>query len=96
MTQLVDIQGEALAAKLFEPAGSHKADVVLVHGFTGSKEDFLEVAPLIASAGFRVLTFDNRGQNESSHSIRPDGYSMPSLGRDVIDISHYFELEKPH
>ena len=96
MTQFVDVQGEALAVKLFESVGEYRADVVLVHGFTGSKEDFSEVAPLIASAGFRVLTFDNRGQNESSHSKRSDGYSMSSLGRDVIEISNYFELQKPH
>ena len=93
---MVNIQGEPLAANLFEPNGAHTADVVLVHGFTGSKEDFSEVAPLIADAGFRVLTFDNRGQHESSHTKRPDGYSMPALGRDVIEIAQYFQLKKPH
>ena len=96
MTEFVEIQDETLASILFEPIGTHKADVVLVHGFTGSKEDFSEVAPLIAKSGFRVLTFDNRGQNESSHSKRADGYSMPSLGKDVIEISRHFRLQKPH
>ena len=96
MTQLVEIQGEVLAAQLFEPAGKKKADVVLVHGFTGSKEDFSEIAPLIAESGFRVLTFDNRGQNDSSHSKRSDGYSMPSLGLDVIEIANHFQFENPH
>jgi pimeloyl-ACP methyl ester carboxylesterase len=96
MTQMVNIQGEPLAANLFEPNGAHTADVVLVHGFTGSKEDFFDVAPLIADAGFRVLTFDNRGQHESSHSKRSDGYSMPALGRDVIEIAEAFQFKKPH
>ena len=96
MTQFVEVQGEALAAILFEPIGEHQGDVVLVHGFTGSKEDFSEVAPLIANAGFRVLTFDNRGQNESSHTKKADGYSMHSLGRDVIEISQHFQLQTPH
>jgi pimeloyl-ACP methyl ester carboxylesterase len=96
MTQFVEVQGETLAAVLFEPAGARKADVVLVHGFTGSKEDFSEVAPLIANSGFRVLTFDNRGQNESSHTKRDDGYTMPSLARDVIEISQRFQLQRPH
>lgn len=96
MAQFVDIQGETLAAEIFEPTGKCSADVLLIHGFTGSKEDFADVAPLIAGAGFRVLTFDNRGQNESSHSKRSDGYSMSSLGRDVIEISQHFGLQEPH
>ena len=95
MTQYVDIQGEPLAVQIYEPQNP-KADVVLVHGFTGSKEDFADIGPLIATAGFRALTFDNRGQHESSHSRKADGYSMPSLGRDVIEISDYFQLRKPH
>ena len=96
MTQMVNIQGEPLAANLYESSSPHIADVVLVHGFTGSKEDFSDVAPIIANAGFRVLTFDNRGQYESSHSKRPDGYSMPALGRDVTEIAEVFEFKKPH
>ena len=96
MTQLVDVQGEPLAVKIFESVGESKADILLIHGFTGSKEDFSEVAPLIASSGFRVLTFDNRGQHESSYTKRSDGYSMASLGRDVVEISQIFRLQKPH
>ena len=96
MTLQVEIQGELLAVKFFEPAEEIIADVVLVHGFTGSKEDFSDVAPLLAAAGLRVLTFDNRGQHESSHSKRIDGYSMESLGKDVIELSTFFGLSKPH
>ena len=96
VTQFVEIQGEKLAAKLFEPTGGYQADVVLVHGFTGSKEDFFEVASLLADSGFRVLAFDNRGQHQSSHSKRNDGYSMPSLGKVVVEISQSFQLKRPH
>lgn len=95
MTRYVEIQGEPLAVNIYE-SESPKADVLLIHGFTGSKEDFSEIGPLLAQAGFRVLTFDNRGQNESSHTRRKDGYSMPSLGRDVIELSQHFELRNPH
>lgn len=95
MSQLVEIQGEPLAVQIYEPS-ERRADVLLIHGFTGSKEDFSEIGPLIARAGYRVVTFDNRGQNESSHTKRLDGYSMSSLGRDVVEISEYFELNKPH
>ena len=94
-TTYVKIQGEDLAVKLYEPI-NHVADVVLVHGFTGSKEDFDDVAPLLANMGYRVLTFDNRGQHESAHSKRADGYTMKSLARDVIDLAKFYGFKKPH
>lgn len=95
MTQYVEIQGESLAVEIYEP-NEHRSDVLLIHGFTGSKEDFSEVGALIARAGFRVITFDNRGQNESSHTKRDDGYSMKSLGKDALEIAKHFNLKNPH
>jgi pimeloyl-ACP methyl ester carboxylesterase len=95
MTTFVDIQGEKLAVEIYEPK-MRIADVVLVHGFTGSKEDFNLIGPLLADAGYRVLTFDNRGQHESAHSAREDGYHVQSLAHDVIDLVEHFGLEKPH
>jgi len=95
MATFVDIQGEKLAVEIYEPK-VRIADVVLVHGFTGSKEDFNLIGPLLADAGYRVLTFDNRGQHESAQSVREDGYQVQSLARDVIDLVEHFGLEKPH
>ena len=89
------IQDEPLSALIYQSDNPH-SDVVLVHGFTGSKEDFSFIGPLIAERGFRVLTFDNRGQHESGHSKRSDAYSLPSLGRDVIALSNHFKFQKPH
>ena len=95
MTTFVEIQGENLAVEIYEPK-VRIADVVLVHGYTGSKEDFNLIGPLLADAGYRVLTFDNRGQHESAHSKREDAYQIHSLARDVIDIAHHYGFEKPH
>jgi len=95
MTTFVDIQGEKLAVEIYEPK-VRIADVVLVHGFTGSKEDFDLIGPLLADAGYRVLTFDNRGQHESAHSTRDDAYALDSLARDVVELVEHFGFEKPH
>lgn len=40
--------------------------VLLVPGATGSKEDFVLLAPLLADAGYRVESFDLAGQYESA------------------------------
>lgn len=47
--------------------------VVLVPGVTGSKEDFVLMLPLIAAAGYRVVTFDMAGQYESFRAGPPPG-----------------------
>lgn len=95
MTKLIDVQGEPIATVVFEPK-VHRGDVVLVHGFTGSKEDFSECGPMIAEHGYRVLTLDNRGQHESPHSKREDAYTIKSLARDVIDLAQSLGMKNPH
>ena len=84
-----------LATLLHAPKDAH-TDLLFVHGFTGSKEDLAPVAAILAQSGFRVLTFDHRGNFQSGHTKRADGYSMESLGRDVVELSKYFGLKKPH
>ena len=39
---MVSIQGEPLATVVYQPE-VFISDVVLVHGFTGSKEDFIDM-----------------------------------------------------
>ena len=95
MTDFVTIQGEPLAVQLFEPA-RHRADVVMIHGYTGSKEDFTEVGAYLSLRGYRVLTFDNRGQHESAHSARADAYTVHSLARDAIALAEHYGMEQPH
>jgi pimeloyl-ACP methyl ester carboxylesterase len=40
--------------------------VLLVPGYTGSKEDFLPLLRPLARAGFRAVAMDQRGQFESA------------------------------
>lgn len=47
--------------------------VVLVPGVTGSKEDFVLMLPLLAAAGYRVVSFDMAGQYESHQAGPPPG-----------------------
>jgi pimeloyl-ACP methyl ester carboxylesterase len=60
---------------------------LLVPGFTGSKEDFLAVLPLLAGAGRRVTAIDMRGQYESPAADGAAGYSVSALAADVALIA---------
>jgi pimeloyl-ACP methyl ester carboxylesterase len=93
--QNITLQGEPVAVKIYQGA-SYKADAILVHGFTGSKEDFDFIAPLLAERGYRVATFDNRGQYLSPHSLREDAYTTASIARDIVELANHLKMDKPH
>jgi pimeloyl-ACP methyl ester carboxylesterase len=93
MTELLSLQGEPVAVKLYEPQ-SHRGDAILIHGFTGSKEDFDYIGPLLADRGYRVATFDNRGQYQSPHSDRDGAYTTQSLGRDAVELAALLGMKK--
>jgi pimeloyl-ACP methyl ester carboxylesterase len=81
--RLVDVPGGPLAVLEHAGAGT---PVVLVPGFTGSKEDFrLMLAPL-ASAGRHTIAMDQRGQYESIGPDDPDAYAVESLALDLLAL----------
>lgn len=74
--------------------GPH-AQVLLVPGWTGSKEDFTPVLPLLATAGFAVTTFDQRGQFETPGAA-DDDYSLSALAADAAAVATAVGYETPH
>lgn len=75
--------------------------VVMIPGFTGSKEDFIALPDLLADSGVGVLTFDQLGQYESAASDDPKAYELDALAQDVrslIDIARarFGRTDPPH
>ncbi|MDI3416985.1 alpha/beta fold hydrolase [Streptomyces luteolus] len=67
------------------PEGVPRGTVVLLPGFTGSKEDFVALLAPIAAAGYRAVAVDGRGQYESEGpSDDPSPYQQGELARDVL------------
>ena len=61
--------------------------VLLIPGFTGSKEDFIAVLPLLAEAGLAAVAFDQLGQFESDAAEDPDAYALTLLAADVAEVA---------
>lgn len=59
---------------------------VLVPGFTGSKEDFIAVLPLLADAGVGALAVDQLGQYQSPGAEEPADYDVDLLAADLSEI----------
>lgn len=76
--------------------GERRGAVLLVPGWTGSKEDFTPVLPLLADLGFDVVAFDQRGQYESPGGPEDD-YSLEALAADALALAEAcFGAERFH
>jgi len=69
--------------------------VVLVPGVTGSKEDFVLVAPLLAGAGYFVQSYDLPGQYESADAGPRPGEGRYDYALFVDDMIAFLEAGAP-
>lgn len=83
----VTAAGGPLAALVAGPEPTSQRPVLLVPGFTGSKEDFIAVVGPIAKAGHHVVALDLRGQFESPAADDASAYDLSALADDVLSIA---------
>jgi 2-succinyl-6-hydroxy-2,4-cyclohexadiene-1-carboxylate synthase len=67
----------------YEEHGAGERPFVLVHGFTGSRDDWHEMLPVLAARG-RTLALDLRGHGDSSNTGDPASYVFERLADDVV------------
>ena len=70
--------------------------VLLVPGWTGSKEDFATLLPELASRGLRAVAVDPRGQFETPGPADPYAYTMPELVADVRAVAQAVSAAPVH
>jgi pimeloyl-ACP methyl ester carboxylesterase len=70
-----------------------RGTVLMVAGYTGSKEDFAPLLAPLADAGYRVVALDQRGQFESPGPDDPARYSVEELGSDVLAVAAALRAE---
>jgi pimeloyl-ACP methyl ester carboxylesterase len=75
---LVGLRVEAVG----EPAGT----VLLVPGWTGSKEDFIAVLEPLAALGWTTVAYDQRGQYESIGPDDESAYTLARLAEDLLEV----------
>ncbi|MGX5656088.1 alpha/beta fold hydrolase [Geodermatophilus nigrescens] len=72
--------------------------VLMVAGYTGSKEDFAPLLAPLAADGYRVVAIDQRGQFESPGPDDPAAYTVAELAADLVAVAHLLagETGLPH
>jgi pimeloyl-ACP methyl ester carboxylesterase len=66
-----------------EQWGHGDRPLVLVHGYTGSRDDWLEQLPGLSARGL-TIALDLRGHGGSKGRGRPDDYTFDQLAEDVV------------
>lgn len=87
----------SFAALDARPAGQARGTVLLLPGFTGSKEDFIALLRPLADAGYRALSVDGRGQYESEGPAQDESpYAQDELAQDVLALADTVDGGPPH
>jgi len=68
--------------------------VLFVPGYTGTKEDFALLLPLLADAGLRAVAMDLPGQYETAGPDDLAAYTPDALARCVLTVAA--QLDRPH
>jgi pimeloyl-ACP methyl ester carboxylesterase len=69
--------------------------VLLVAGYTGSKEDFAPLLRPLRAAGHRAVAIDQRGQYQSPGPDDPGAYTVAALADDVVAVARELREENP-
>lgn len=74
---------------------SPTAHVLLIPGWTGSKEDFTPLLPLLAAAGFDATAYDQRGQFETPGRAGDD-YTLDGFAADAFALASVCNGDPSH
>jgi pimeloyl-ACP methyl ester carboxylesterase len=68
-------------------SGAGQRPLLLVHGFTGAKEDFTPWIEPLAQAGWHAVAPDLRGHGASSKPAAESEYSFQIMARDLLGLT---------
>ncbi|MFX0581295.1 alpha/beta fold hydrolase [Nocardia nepalensis] len=77
------------------PGVETRGTALLVPGFTGSKEDFGAMLPMLAAAGFHCVAYDQRGQWQSDGPDEVAGYTMADFADDLNLVADQISEDAP-
>ncbi|MCU1353213.1 MAG: putative hydrolase or acyltransferase of alpha/beta superfamily [Acidimicrobiales bacterium] len=81
---VIEVRGLELAVA---EAGIGGVPLLLLHGFTGAKEDFTEWLDRLADLGFHAVAADHRGHGASSAPADEAVYSIAELATDCLALA---------
>src|SRR5438477_1241899 len=81
--QLRKVDADGLSFEIAEAGRGNERRVLLVHGFTGAKDDFVDAVDRLADAGWHAVAPDLRGHGNSSKPASEDDYDLDLFADDL-------------
>ena len=76
-----------MAKLAYAEAGEGGRPFLLVHGFTGAKEDFTDFLEPLAAAGWHAVAPDNRGHGASPKPDDEASYTLELVAEDLVGLA---------
>ncbi len=96
-SRVIEYRHGHVAALDIQPDGGHgrapSGTVLMIPGYTGSKEDFAPLFDPLASAGFRAVSIDLPGQYQSDGPDDPTVYTSVWFGSVVRELARQLQRE---
>jgi len=89
MERRIAVNGVELAA---EEHGAGERPLVLVHGFTGFRQDFAPVLDALLPHAGRIVTLDLRGHGASTNTGDEASYTLDALASDLLAALDALEI----
>lgn len=83
----VDSPVGPLTAFRVRAEGRSRGTALFVPGFTGSKEDFRLLLPLVADLGWDAVAYSQRGQADSAASDNEGDYGLAAVAADTVLVA---------
>lgn len=92
LSRITISRGELSFFEAAPEAGSEvKGTVVMVPGFTGSREDFLPMAPFVTAAGYRLISYSQLGQYDSDGPDGPEAVGEYTIAKFALDLAEVLD-----
>jgi pimeloyl-ACP methyl ester carboxylesterase len=90
-TKFIALQEGRLA---YDDSGGTGPLVIMLPGMGALRTEYRYLAPFLCNAGYRVVTFDLRGQGESDANWSE--YTIPAVGRDILQLIDHLDAGPAH
>jgi len=96
LSRITISRGELSLFEATPEAGSEvKGTVVMVPGFTGSREDFLPMAPFVTAEGYRLISYSQLGQYDSDGPDGPEAVGEYTIAKFALDLAEVLDQVAP-
>jgi 3-oxoadipate enol-lactonase len=93
--QLRRVEAGGLPFEIAEAGAANERRVLLLHGFTGAKDDFVDAVDRLADMGWHAVAPDLRGHGNSAHPESEDAYDLELFADDVWALVDALEWPDP-